>query len=450
MSRFDSHPTFKILPRLVFLTTLLVSFVSNGPEEGAQRNFASLKFRSDWWGPIPPLIYGEWPGSSQVWNLTLSFLQITFFYIGFRLLTHEKNSPKSLLFFLLNLTLLMIGLQFCSQLWRDATLLSLVTLGLGLTKLSSKSKPMKLTFFLIGASFIIFGALCKILFAPLIALFYLYNLRFYNLIPDLGRFFRIALFLTLSATPIFLNVILVDTMNLKKTFPEQQPMIFDLTSLYCWGTSLESNQDAIRILKIAKKTGYPDEAICSSLEPMGWDTLRTDRPLWKYSSPIVPINEEIDSRNLTNGWIRTLINHPTEYLQIKIIQSTQVLTMANFLGPRTDRVFLEFQIPIVLHKFADAYILVLRVMDRLRLFSLGTFILILISVIWRETLKKSFQSWDTQSRGFSLILILLVAMFQLIVTTLGFVSGNGRYSFPFVLLGLIFLIREFSWSKQSI
>jgi hypothetical protein len=408
-----------------------------------------MELRSDWWGPIPPLIYGEWPGSVQIWEVTLIIVQMTLFFVGFRYITSDKHSPQSLPIFLLNQTLLIVGLLFCLQLWRDATLLSLVTFGFGLIKLASEKNTFKIIIFFFGVIAVILGALCKIIFAPLIAFLFILNLRFFNPFPKFNKLLKTTLFLSLSIIPIFLNFFLVNTLNLKNTFPEQQPMIFDLASLYCWGTSIESNQDAIRILKLTKKNGYPDEAICSSLEPMGWDTLRTDRPLWKYSSPIMPLDNELEVKELSIGWIQTIVNHPTEYLQVKIIQSTQVLTMANFLGPRTDRAFLQFQIQSVLKKFVQVYTFLPRVLDRLRFFSLGFFISVLIAIIWRETLRTSLRKWDPMSREFSLTLILLLAVFQLIVTTFGFVSANGRYSFPFVLIGIIFLVREFSYIKSK-
>jgi hypothetical protein len=443
MNRLLSSRFTRIIPLIISILTILTIFVSKGPIEGAQRDIGSVESRSDWWGPIPPIFYGTWPIGNNNWDISLSILQVLMFHYGFqRLITYEKicQNIKSLVFYC---SLLLSGSIFCSQLWRDSTLLSFVVFGLAITKEASKRTAFRKTLLIAGALVLIIGSLCKVIFSPLVAVYYVFTLRQTFKFPKHRAMISMLLILFFSTTSVLLNSSLSRAADLKSTYPEQQPMIFDLASMYCWGTSLQSNQDAINVLRVTKRVNYPDEAICSSLEPMGWDTLRMDRPPWEYSSPIIPLSKLEDSEFLTKGWIRVILTNPTEYLQIKLLHSTQVLTMANYLGPRTERKFDQFALPNIVQSIVSGYMFIPRILDRLRIFSLGTLILALIVLIWKKSLESRANHLKDPHPGVSNYSILSVAILQLILTTVGFVSGNGRYSFPFVFLGLVFLINQF-------
>jgi hypothetical protein len=117
--------------------------------------------------------------------------------------------------------------------------------------------------------------------------------------------------------------------------------------------------------------------------------------------------------------------------------------MANYLGPRAERKFDQFVVPKFVQNIVNGYIFFPRVLDRLRVFSLGTLILVLIVLFWKDNSESRVKRLKVSPPGVSLYSILNVALLQLIITTVGFVSGNGRYSFPFVFLGLVFLVTQF-------
>ena len=436
---------------LITFINLFVIFYSRGPIEGDARNLGNLDPGSDWFGPIPPLIYGGWPISGENWDLTLSLLQVTFFCLGYFLLLDIKKRYLGYFESFSQLSIYWVGMLFCSQLWRDATLLAFVILGLGFIKFAIQSKfRLKIVLFIFGLLFIIIGACCKYIYSPIIAFLLLIQIR--NAITFTKNIIAgfIIIFLFVSTAPFLLNNAISTSLGLHKSFPEQQPIIFDLTSIYCWGSSEQSNKQAIEYLRVAKKVDYPDESICSSLEPTGWDTLRTDRPKWEYSSPLSPLMNDSSVQVMIRNWLKLIMDYPQEYLEIKIIHSTQVLIMANAIGPRSDRSNIFSPGDSVFNKISQFFTWPPRIMDKLRFFSIGFVLLVTLTLLAKTLLARRSTLLQGLREELGFTLILLCLLFQLIITTVSFVSSNGRYSFPFTLLALIFILNILSDKSSRI
>jgi hypothetical protein len=309
---------------------------------------------------------------------------------------------------------------------------------------------LKYRYFLrsISVTALFIAGLCKVVYTPLIS--FLVIIALFS-IKQTKRILRaILLTIVIFASMWALNEKIVSSLQLTQSFPQQQPMILDLASLYCWGTSLQSNNDARLGLEPLKRNGYPSESICSSVEPMGWDTLRTDRPAWQYSSPILPLYQFQDYKNLMSKWKDAIIHNPNEYIQIKLIHSLQVLTMANAIGPRVEREFSQFNLPNLAVAMVSKYTLIARLLDKVRLFSLGALILVLLLTFAWMTGKEA-RSFNFDLSQFTFIISLLsFAVFQMLIITFAFVSSNGRYSFPFVFIGLILLIIHVTKFKKEV
>ena len=428
---------------LITFINLCVIFLSKGPVEGDARDIGNLNKGSDWYGPIPPLLYGSWPISGENWDMSLSLLQVSFFCLGFFLLLDTEKKLLGYFESFSRVSIYWVGMLFSSQLWRDATLLAFVILGLGLIKFAIHSKArLKVGYFGLGLLFVIIGACCKYIFSPIIGLLLIILIKNEITFTLHKRMFAgfILIFVFASTTPYLLNNSISTSLGLRKTFPEQQPIIFDLTSIYCWGSSEQSNQQAIEYLRVTKKVGFPDESICSSLEPTGWDTLRTDRPKWEYSSPLSPLINERSVQVLIRNWLKLIMNYPQEYLEVKIIHSTQVLMMANAIGPRTNR-FSNFSLEdSVIYQISNFLTLPPRLMDKFRIFSVGFALLVTLTLLARSILARRGSLFGALRGEFILTSILLCLLFQLIVTTISFVSSNGRYSFPFTILAYIYIL----------
>ena len=436
---------------LITLVNLIVVFLSRGPIEGDARQFDEHVKGSDWYGPLPPLLYGRWPINGENWDLTLSLVQVLSFCIGFFLLINLSALHFRLLEATLQLCIYWVGMVFCSQLWRDSSLLAFMILGFGLIRFNLRfHKRFRHFYFAIGLALILFASTFKFIFAPIISLLLLLYLRKEVRFDRKMILVLITLVLSTSFVPYLVNKSLSNWMSLEKSFPEQQPIIFDITSIYCWGSSPESNALAIKALSVLKKPNYPDPVICSSLEPTGWDTLRTDRPLWEYSSPLRPLTNEKDVRILIQDWLDLIVNYPQEYIEIKFIQSTQVLSMANALGPRTTR-NLEFLSENSNVNYLIEFLTKLpRMLDKLRVFSLAfLFVIVLLTLLsFSHTHKVSFLKALKQEM--ELFLLLSCIMFQVGLTTISFVSNNGRYSLPFVVMEYIYFLNILEKKKSLV
>jgi hypothetical protein len=430
--------TLNRLYLLISLINLAVVIVSRGPIEGDQRSLTELSERSDWYGPIPPLLYGEWPPGGENWDLSLSVLQILFFCVGFFILINSNTQTYTAPLAFLKVSTFWIGMLFCSQLWRDATLLSFIILGFGIVKISLRfSNKLRNTFFALGLSFIILGLCCKFIYAPIVATLFILYFFYRPRLQSKSNIIGLVLFLALSIFPFCLDQSLSRNIDLKRNFPEQSPVIFDLASLYCWGSSLESNNAAIIPLRLTLKTKYPDQAICSSLEPTGWDTLRTDRPYWQYSSPLSPLTDPDKVDILVRAWINLIVNHPQEYLEVKIIHSTQVLTMANALGPRTIRNYYFLENKEKIKSTLEVLTLIPRLLDKFRVFSVSSILFLVAISLLRFTHSQNTSLLTALRRESALTFLLLSIVFQLFLTSISFVSVNGRYTLPFLVLALI-------------
>ena len=433
---------------LITLISLFVIFISRGPIEGDARNSGDYVPTSDWYGPIPPLLYGHWPFSGENWDFSLSLVQVLFFCIGFFLLLDFRRENFGLLISLLQLGAYWVGIIFSSQLWRDATLLSFTIIGIGFIKFAiSATRLLKICFFSIGFFFVLIGACCKFIYSPIIALLILLFVgREIFLTKKIFASF-VLIFTFVSLAPFFLSQLVSTSLGLQKSFPEQQPVIFDLTSIYCWGSSLESNQLAIEYLRITKKQNYPDPSICSSLEPSGWDTLRTDRPLWQYSSPLRPLANEKKVKELIRNWLTLILKHPQEYIEVKIIHSTQVVTMANAIGPRWERSNSLLQENPMIFQLSNFLTIPAQILDKSRIFSLGFLLILTITCLLRFSFTDQTSLSSALRKEPHLFLLALLLVFQLTLTTLSFVSSNGRYTFPFILISLIYLLNIINEKK---
>ena len=426
---------------LVILFLIALNFKSYGPLEGHQRIRPSDQSLVDWWGPLPPILYGNWPSSSNDWLPTLAIFQSLLFILGMYLCWRfSLNGKVSKWMFLM---ICLLGGIFTSQLWRDCSLLAFVILGMGIlsTRNSQRRRAIRISLFVLGNTLIIFGLSFKYISAfaivPLILFFESLSLKYSK-----KRLFVSYFVIVLSAVMVSFG--LGKVIDLKRTFPEQQPMFYDLASLYCWSDGAVSVKAEL-VLREFKRDSIPSPAICASLEPIGWDTLHQDRPKWEYSSPIKPVTHISDFDKLRASWITIISRYPFEYLQAKWMNLSQLLVMANSIGPRnflaTDNIVETFAlIPVKLT------ISIVSGIDKLRLFSPVLPLIIILVAIYRASRRESHTFSAQSQKSKNLFRLLTIWLAELLVSSISFVSANGRYIFPATV---IFLICYFGVNSPS-
>ena len=417
---------------------LFGTYPGKGGFEGGQRELEKLSERSDNWGFMTPFFYGEWPNFFGQWRFTIVLFQIIVYWIGFIIFFRHRWPVLPSMRIILAIYLIFSS-TFVSQLWRDATLFSFVFFGISLLRFSSSLKisNMKVLILSIGVISIYFGCCFKPAYAPLIVLFtampYLTKFQF----TKLKSLVTVVLLTTLSLVPYVSDKYLSNHMNLVRTYPEQQPMIYDMASMYCWGNSASANLAGENALKLVLNEGIPVPAVCASLILTSWDNLHMPMKDWIYKSPLKRLqgDEEVKFTEFRNLWLKAIIHNPREYLLVKLPFATQVLTMANsFVKPVQSLPTAN----LLLNRFNaliwNIFYFFSVILDKLRLFTLGFAFLIGIILFLRNSNFVDQSLIINIKNNIRIAYLLFFLLTTLFLITSAFVAGNGRYVLPFVLL----------------
>jgi hypothetical protein len=235
--------------------------------------------------------------------------------------------------------------------------------------------------------------------------------------------------------------------NLKESFPEQQPIYQDLASFYCWSEDPTTKLAALNALKPVLATSSPSD-ICLTLRPNSWVYLVSGGNFLdqKIDAPLVSTINSKDLIWVRNGWIKTIMNDPVDYIQFKLISATQVITVGNpFKYPLliTSDSYEDSKLGLTDYELPRALSLVsmdfwkllhkiLSIIGSTYIFSITFMFLILFIGLIKF---KSFRLIKS-----SIILVFICNVFNIMLLSIGFVSDEARYIFPIVFLTYLFLL----------
>lgn len=441
-SKINRRVTLVSFAIILFLFAL---FPGKGGLEGDQRDIVGMSNRVDNWGFIVPFAVGNWPNFFGFWRFSLAALQLILFWIGLRLLLKESWSNLSGLSRVGFALFILISSTFVSQLWRDSTLLALATFGLGL---SSRALVMRgfYKWILIISSIMILhlSGMFKVLYGILLGVFFVWLLIQSGVTSRKWTVSAIFICVSLTVSPFLIDKQLTNYAGMKKVFPEQQPIIFDLTSSYCWGTSNSLVADAAKGLELVKQPGFPLESVCASLRPTSWDNLHASQSNWKFSSPVERITGDGDKKvaSLRNHWISMIVRNPVDWGQVRLMYLGWTLTLSNSFVPQNESNTWDGIIGSVNKASWGTIYAIASVADKFRftsiLFALLTMLLL--------TVNSAFESTGDWNRFKHLARDPVIGMLVLLITTaitiFGFVASNGRYVLPYVVLVYVFTIRS--------
>ena len=445
MSQALSPSKVRLFWILLFVATFLFStFPGKGGLEGDQRNIPSMGNRNDNWGFVVPFIFGNWPNVFGQWRFSVVVLQLFLFWIGLWLLlrgvwNHSTHKRWSIIL------LTIFSSIFASQLWRDATLLVLATLGFGLiSKALSHRGVRRSLFMLLGIFFLHFAAMFKILYGIVLGFIFLWLL--YQSKVKQKRYLLISslVLVSLTASPYLIDKALARQFGLQKVYPEQQPIIFDAASSYCWGTSERLVRDAEAALEVVKRPGFPMKSVCSSLKPTTWDALHMSNNEWQFDAPIERITGNQDQRvvMLREKWLSMITASPIDWMQVRLMYLGWTLTLSNSFVPQNESNTwsgvsgkLNSVAWSIFYSFASF-------LDKTRVSSI-LFALLLLGIL---LINSAIHSFGNRRRFFVLASDQVIGTFVLIavlaLTMIGFVASNGRYVLPYTLLVYMFLLRS--------
>ena len=432
-----------LLPTVFGILIILGLYPGLGGE-GAQRNIATYREKMDNSGFLVPLIYGYWPDFIFGWLYSLALFQISIFSIGMKLIFDKLENQRIRRFII---PVYVFGVIFALQVVRDATAFSFFILAFGITVRASSSKNItRLILSITGICLIIVGCLFKPIFAPIVGLIYfVFFEKLYKVFNS--KLVRTLVALTISFSPYLIDKEITQELKLNKGYAEQQLFIYDVTKMYCWGHNAESIEFAKNSIKPFLRVGADHESLCASLEPMGWDDLRRSLPEVSKSPSIVWHTGEDPTivNKLISDWIKLIRLSPFEWLQIKIIDASQVLVMANafYIAPVVQNDTSNPTLTIG-NSALKLIFIPINILDKLRVFSLGFSLLIGLFLLYLNGRVIKFdKKIDIIIYKFIMINLLTWSMLTML-----FIANPGRYSLPFVLLSYLYLIVSLDGHKE--
>ena len=423
---------------------LFATFPGKGGLEGDQRNISLLSQRTDNWGFATPWVYGGWPNFFGHWRFSLVVVQLCVLWLGLWLLfrnSHFSKSNERLFVYLL----IYFASIFASQLWRDSTLLAISTFALGVLSHALKLHGWRRhSLFTFSLTLLIFAAMFKPLYSPILAFFfiwlYMQELKFTK---------NFALLIALSSLFLIFSPYLIDKSLSKQArmievAPEQQPMIFDFASSYCWGQSTQLINDATRGLRLVLKPGYPLASVCASLRPNSWDNLHSNPNKWQFSSPI----ERLSGKNiylvpeLRDAWISMMVHNPIDWLQVRLMYLGPTLTLSNSIVAANEASFQSTILSSLNMGLWKVFLLPSLIIDKTRLTSPIILIAFILLCLGMKVSKMKSDVGFFSSTNLNEFIALLIIICVVTITIVGYVASNGRYVLPYVLLTYFLLMRS--------
>lgn len=434
-------------PSLMFALFVAVSFsVYPGRTalEGDQRNVERISDQSDNWGFITSFLYSNWPDSFVPWRYSLIVLQVSLTFAGFTLLFRKISLKNKFILFCFFLVYF-LSLMFSAQLWRDSSLFAITIFAFGLLAFATELQGWrKYSTNLFSILLTVIASMFKPVFAlTLIPLFLwlIWQLRREKPGFRYRGILVVVIPLILGILPFSVDTYLKSRFEMQKTFPEQQPMILDLSMNYCWGRSESIRVMAESTLRDLVQEGYPLESICAATNPLRWDELYADTKVWRYSSPISKIsgNRDAEARLLLKGWVSMILNNPFDWFQVRLLVLGPALFASNSFVDYAP----EFGVHSPVSRATDFIWPLLHnavgILDKARLTS-PFFLHLIILCIFLFSFSKSEEQklFIWKNLAFSLGTL----FFLLPISVVTWLAPNGRYVMPYLLLSYALLLRS--------
>ena len=221
---------------LIFVSLLAFSmFPGKGHLEGDQRTL-TLENRSDHWGALTAILYGQWPNFFENWRFTLVLFQLFSLWAGFFFIFRKVNECTKFVL-TARFILIYVSTVFASQLARDASLFAFSILGFGLLYESkNRRRYLRIILLALGLSLLFTSAMFKPLYGLIVGVFASSIVLSFSKSRHHTVMLSFLLVTAFAIGPYTLDKQLGRNIGLESAFPEKQPIIFDLASSYCWGS----------------------------------------------------------------------------------------------------------------------------------------------------------------------------------------------------------------------
>lgn len=434
------------------LSTLLVRWPGHDSEDIKNlRNNSLSKEPIDFWGGASAAFYGNFPNIYPGWESLLLVFQWFLTFSGLIFLL-DSLRPKSNKIRTFSFALFVLLIQVSTLITRDSLMLSMIIFGVGLgIKFAPKSRRLKVLLIALIFTLFLCAASLRPWISPAIFVLFLWLLKirrdaalskFGSLLIPVGLmlFTSLAILLEVGATKV---------QELKKSYPEQQVMLMDLSATVCWST----NSDAVAVALKGIKYFYEDKRIpnnfCNTFKPSNWvhlmknDSMSSRPTGFRLISP----GDRESYSGVRNAWFEMLTSHPVDYVQNKFMYASQTL-----LGGDTREIKLLELNRLVPSSLFDAketlYAIVLFPLDvaiSLHLFSPFIFLLLLMSQL-------AFQGRTSRKIYLAkkdCLLLLSFQVFWVAGTVVAYIGDTARFTYVLGSMSLLVLCLSMRDATES-
>jgi hypothetical protein len=430
-------PIFPLLLLAIF--TFLIELENFYGEDivNARENYLSGE-KLDFWGGVSTLAYSSIPDVGLRWQIWLGIFQISISSLGLILVFKLNRSKKSkkLGVYVISYFALIFG----SQMTRDGLMFSLLLFGFGLLSVSSReSRPTKATSFALiviclGMSFRPWLSLAIV---PLVVIVVL------NSKMKISKKLSAFCLIILVSGPVAIEVSSSKFLDLNRSYPEQQVMMMDLASTYCYTNNPRAGIEARKGLEIFTEDNNYSKLVCQLFRTDTWLSLtnggnESSKGL-KTDFWLLQPGQEESYKKLRDIWSGLILKDPISYVQNKILFAGKLLIGSESRGITllskdkiSDRLKAIYKVP---------YDLALS----LHVFSIFSLVLIIF-------IKPVIRFIGKASSGVQIdalmISILASAFFWVLLSSIAYIGSNGRYMYSLTILSLTLYVK-YSQSKQA-
>jgi hypothetical protein len=427
---------------ILLILTLVVGFLANFPfDSGEDVNNARTNYlspdRNDFWGGFAPFFYSLIPNSafnSNIVYAVLYLILIGFGSLGVHTFLINNASNYRVLHQLIILFLTLLTSLFVLQFSRDGTLLAFVWASLGLALWSYRERMraawliMAISLYVLGLSFRPWLGLISV---PLV-LFLIYRLKINQKLTYQRLLISTLGILALILSPILIDRTFVKITHMESAYPQQQVMIMDASALACLSANSTTVKNSLEVLTlISNRKDLNTEGLCSYFYPQSWASVvfynKTGTAEPNPIRMILPSEQDTYVR-FKEEWIKLILANPKQYVQTKLMLSSQLLLAGDSRGPQD-------------HFLKDILSSPLNILRDLRLFSVLPFGLLLLLI--NRIRRNSTSIMETIS-------VQVFYFFGVFSIAVAFIGDNQRYLIPVSLLSaLLSIVQDHKFEKAA-
>ena len=393
-------------------------------------------------GGISAVFYGNLPDNVFRWWQYLLIIQTLAASFGTYFLFAKKINDFNTRKFLLVIFFSYLSINLAVGQSRDGLMISGTLLSLGIIARYPKNR---FSIWISCLVYIFVFSLRPWLAVSLFPLFYI-NIRQYFFLTKLKTILASIILIVL---PVCVEVSVSNIWSIKPGYAQQAVMIHDLSSTYCLSSTQNTRNVAYNALSKLSNNPESLKYLCNFYKPNTWQSTSTknlsDPIIADFEPPISPIQpkDDYNYNNLQSSWIKLIILDPKTYIQNHLFFLTQVL----FGGDSTSVDFREsfklvtqeFGLRNLVDFFGTIYDIPWKLTVMSYLLTPITIFALVIFCYWKKFRR------DGITHLFELNLTFLI---WIGLTTIGFVSDNGRYTYLPALMIIGNLLRESPINKK--